>query len=175
MKVNELKKHLNEASKDDLVKQMLELFIKNDFVKDYCRIKYDAEHETAILEKHKNEIKKEFFPSRGFGKARLSVAKKSISEFKKLSNNKEKIADIMLFYVEMGVQFTSSYGDIDGPFYVSMESAYEQAVKYIVGGKLESQFIGRCLDVINDADGIGWGFHDQLRVTFDDYLGDEIA
>ena len=75
----------------------------------------------------------------------------------------------------MGVQFTNSYGDIDGPFYTSIEGMYEQAVKYIIGSKLKREFIERCLDVVNDTNGIGWGFHDQLRVTFDEYLGDENA
>jgi hypothetical protein len=175
MNVNELKKHLNDASKEDLTKHILDLFKKNEFVKDYYKLKYDLEYKTAVFEKYKEEIQCEFFPKRGVGKARLSVAKKSISEFKKLSNDKEQIAGIMLFYVEMGVEFTNTYGDIDGSFYVSMEGMYEQVVKFIVKYRLESMFVDHCLEIVNDTNGIGWGFHDQLRVTYDEYFGDEDA
>ena len=170
MKLNELKKNLNQASKENLIKQISDLFKKNAFVKDYYTIKYDEEQSLAVLARYKDIIENEFLPDRGFGKARLSVAKKAITDFKKLSGNKEQIADIMLYYVEIGVAFTTTYGDIDGPFYTSMEGMYEQAVKYIVDAGLESLFIDRCLDVVNDTKGMGWGFHDGLRITFDDYL-----
>lgn len=59
-----------------------------------------------LLIPYKNIITHEFFPNRGFGKARLSVAKKAISDFKKLSDFPLNNADIMLHYVENGVQFT---------------------------------------------------------------------
>jgi hypothetical protein len=39
------------------------------------------------LEKYKAIIKKEFFPARGFGEARLSVARKAVMDYKKLSNS----------------------------------------------------------------------------------------
>lgn len=79
----------------------------------------------------------------------------------------------MLFYVKKGVQFTNSYGDIDGSFYTSMEGMYEQTVKYIVDSKLVSEFIKRCQSVVKDTNGIGWGFHNQLQPTYDDFLGNE--
>lgn len=173
MKINELKKHLNDASKEELTQQIVELFKKNDFVKDYYKLKYNAEYSSAVLTKQKEVIKNEFFPKRGYGKARLSVAKKSISEFKKLSNDKEQIAEIMLYYVEMGVEFTNDYGDISESFYMSMEGMFEQVVKFIVKEKLEKMFVDRCSDVVKDTNGIGWGFHDGLSEIFHEYISDE--
>jgi len=175
MKINDLKNNLKNESKEDLEKQIVELFKKSKFAKDYYTLKYDGDADPSVLVEHKNIIENEFFPKRGFGKARLSVAKKSITEFKKLSGNKIHLAELMVFYVEMGVKFTNSYGDIDEAFYLSMEGMYEQAVQFIVNEKIESSFIDRCYDIVNDTNGIGWGFHDQLRVTYDEYLGDEDA
>ena len=175
MKITELKKHLNKESNEDLVKHIVELFKKNEFVKDYYNLKYDNEHGSALLSKHKELIRNEFFPNRGFGKARLSVAKKSISEFKKLSSDNVHVADIMLYYVEMGVEFTNSYGDIDEDFYMSMEGMFEQVVKFVVKEDIVSQFIDRCYDVVSDTNGIGWGFHDQLRAIYEDYFNEGYA
>lgn len=175
MKVTELKKCLNDASKEELTKQIIDLFKKNDFVKDYYEIKYNSNNQASVLEKHKEIIKNEFFPKRGFGKARLSVAKKSITEFKKLSSDIQQIAEIMLFYVETGVEFTNSYGDIDEKFYISMEGMYEQVVQLIVKENLVNEFYERCHDIVKDTNGIGWGFHDQLTSIFYEYLDNNTA
>jgi len=37
---------------------------------------------------------------------------------------------------------------------------YEQAVKFIVNTKLEDVFNQRCLEIVNDTTGIGWGLHE---------------
>jgi len=162
MKVTELKKILKELSKEELSKDIVDLFKKNEFVKDYYISKYEADDCLSILIKHKDIIENEFFPKKGDGKGRLSVAKKAITEFKKLSSNKAQIADLMIFYVETGVNYTNSYGDIDEAFYYSMESMYEQAINFIEANKLKKQFKDRCLRIVNETEGIGWGFHDQL-------------
>ena len=173
MKLNDLKRNLKESSKEELIKEIVELFKKNSFVKDYYILKYDVENNSSVLVQYKDIIENEFFPKRGFGKARLSVAKKSITEFKKLSQDKTQLAELMVFYVEIGVKFTNWYGDIDEPFYLSMEGMYEQAVKFIVNTKLENIFSERCLEIVNDTAGIGWGFNDQLSQTYYEYLGEE--
>ena len=170
MKVNDLKKNLKGSSKEELIKEIVELFKKNSFVKDYYVLKYNIENKSSILDKYKDIIENEFFPKRGYGRARLSVARKSITEFKKLSKDKIQLAELMIFYVEMGVKFTNCYGDIDEPFYLSVEGMYDKAVKFIVSAKLEGMFNQRCLKIVKDTAGIGWGFHDQLSQIYYEHL-----
>ncbi len=172
MKVSDLKRNLKGSSKEELIKEIVELFKKNGFVKDYYILKYDAESNSSVLDKHKDIVENEFFPKRGYGKARLSVAKKSITEFKKLSQDKIQLAELMVFYVEMGVKFTNCYGDIDESFYLNMESMYDQVVKFIISASLEDMFNQRCLEIVNDTAGMGWGFHDQLREIYYEHLGE---
>jgi len=86
MNVSDLKKKLNAKGKEDLIEDILDLFKKNQFVKDYYISQESDNSNSPIFLKHKGIIEKEFFPERGEGKARLSVAKKAISEFKKLSS-----------------------------------------------------------------------------------------
>lgn len=170
MKVNELKKKLNAKSKEDLIKDILDLFKKNQFVKDYYLVQKSDKNNSPVFLKHKEIIETEFFPKRGDGKARLSVAKKAVSEFKKLSSNKMLIADLMIFYVEIGVNYTNEYGDINENFYFSMESMYEQALKFISANNLSNSFQDRCLEIVENTVNIGWGFHDELSELYKDYM-----
>jgi hypothetical protein len=110
----------------------------------------------------------EFFPTRGFGKARLKIAKKAISEYKKVGKTDVGSIDIMLFYVEQGVKFTLAYGDIDEPFYISMESMYEKAIEEIIKYGLKDIFQKRCRQIVENTSGIGWGFHDALSDMYED-------
>lgn len=175
MKINELKRNLKEATKEQLIIDIADLFIKNEFVKDYYNSKYGDDNSLAILIKHKDIIENEFFPENGFGKARLSVAKKAITEFKKISSDKGLIAELMVFYVENGVNYTACYGDINEQFYLSMESMYERALKYITDNNLVATFKERCLKIVNDTTDMGWGFHDQLCEIYYGYIEEQQA
>lgn len=172
MKINDLKKNLKELTKEELIKSIVDLYKKNGFVKDYYSSKYTGSSNLSVLIKYKNVIENEFFPARGDGRGRLAVAKKAITEFKKLSDDKNSIAELMVFYVETGVKYTVCYGDIDEPFYLSMESMYERAMKYIVSSDLTSEFKDRCLKIVTDTTGMGWGFHDQLCEIYYRYIGE---
>lgn len=157
-------------TKEELVKDILDLFQKNQFVKDYYISKEADNSSSPIFLKHKEIIEKEFFPAKGDGKARLSVAKKSISDFRKLSNNNLLIADLMIFYVEIGVRYTNEFGDIDENFYSSMENMFEQALKFILSNNFSNHFQDRCLEIVEDTVNIGWGFHDQLSELYASYI-----
>ena len=170
MKINDLKRKLKDSTKEDLIKEIVDLYKKNSFVKDYYITKYDDENSISVLIKYKEIIEDEFLPEYGFGKGRLSVVKKAISDFKKLSQDKTQVADLMIFYVETGVSYTECYGDIDEPFYLSMESVYERAVKFMFQNSLEKKFRKRCLKIVEDTANMGWGFHDQLSDIYNEYF-----
>jgi hypothetical protein len=86
-------------------------------VKEYYQIRLSDDD--GVLQKYKAIIEHEFFPvsDRKDPPARLSVAKKAITDYKKLTDSQVNIADIMVFYVETGVRFTNEYGDINEAFY----------------------------------------------------------
>jgi len=165
MKTTELKSYLMTLEQKALVKEVTDLFQKFPVVKDYYEAKLGLDG-TTVLEKYKAIVTKEFFPERGFGKMRLSVARKAVNDFKKLSNNPVEITDIMLHYVEQGVRFTGEYGDIDEPFYNSMEGMYGDALQFIFKHGLTDSFRDRCEEIIEDATE-GWGFRDGLRSLYE--------
>jgi len=163
-----LKQHIMDHTKEQLKTEIITLFNKFDEVREF----YQAtvfDNDNDVLKRYKAIIKNEFFPARGDGKARLSVAKKAILDYRKLCTTSAGIADIMLFYVETGVQYTVEYGDIGEQFYSSIESMYEKTLKYIAEKKLADDFRERCEKVLDNSEDTGWGFNDTLCAFFEKY------
>ena len=173
--VRSLKQYLKQRSKDELIGEIADLFAKFEPVREYYQVKLNRDDDQYLREKYREIIKHEFFPDRGFGKLRLSVAKKAISDYKKVSESKEGLADLMLYYVEMGVAFTEAYGDIDEPFYNSVEGMYERVVEFVFQHGLQDQFQARCRQIVDETRGMGWGFHDGLSQTYGQYFGRTVS
>ena len=163
-----LKKHLNTRSQAELIADIAELYKRFQPVKDYYQIQLYPQDEKQVAAKFKKIIEDQFFPARGYGRAKLSVAKKAITEYKKVNRTIVGSIDIMLFYVEQGVRFTDAYGDIDEPFYISMETMYEKAIQEIIKHQEQDTFQKRCLKIVNDTSEMGWGFHDTLSEIYED-------
>lgn len=163
-----LKKHLTTRSKEELIKHIIELDKKYKPVQEYHQVFFNNDVET-IVEKFKKQIENEFFPTRGLPKMHFSVARKAITEAKKLGIPAESLAGLMLFYVETGVQFTNDYGDINESFYNSMESMYGKALELIQKEGLLEQFQYRAYDITENSCDTGWGFHDTLCDFYYEY------
>ncbi len=163
-----LKKHLKTRSQAELIADIAELYKRFQPVKDYYQIQLYPQDEKQVVAKYKKIIEDQFFPSRGYGRAKLSVAKKAITEYKKVNRTIVGLIDIMLFYVEQGVKFTDAYGDIDESFYFSMETMYEKAIREMIEHQEQDTFQKRCQKIVNDTSEMGWGFHDTLSDIYED-------
>lgn len=172
LNLSHLKKYLKDCPKEELISDILELMKRFPQVKDYYQLKLNPQDEIQVSAKYKKMIEDEFFPARGYGKARLSVAKKAISEYKKVCNTEIGMIEMMLFYVEQGVKFTNAYGDINESFYLSLEGMYEKAVNGIIKIGLVETFEERCRRIVEDTSDIGWGFHDTLSDIFEEAFND---
>ncbi len=166
-----LKKQLTSFSKEELIKHIIELDKKYKQVQEYHQLLFTGDV-SAVLEKSKAIIDNEFYPSRGLPKMRLSVARKAISEAGKLGLPNEFIIDLMLFYVETGVQFPCDYGDIDEPFYNSMESMFAKVLKLMSKDDLLLKFQNRARAIVEDTVNTGWGFHDTLGDFYYEFYKD---
>ncbi|MFM7571701.1 MAG: DUF6155 family protein [Snowella sp.] len=163
-----LKKYFKDCSKQDLEKDITEIFRKYPAIKEYYQTKLLPQANEEIIAKYKKIIENDFFPTRGYGNAKLSVAKKAIADYKKTCQFPEKLIDIMLFYVEQGAKFTNAYGDINEAFYNSMENMFDKAVELICKEDLKDSFDQRCQKIVGDTCDIGWGFYDTLSEIYND-------
>lgn len=159
-----IKKYLKQFSKEQLIEQIIELHKKYKDVKTYYEYTLNPNSNTQT-DKVKKTIHKLFNPSSDQG-PKLREARKEVNEFRKLSPPAENLADIMLHYVECGVQYTNNYGDINESFYTSVASMFYDACEFIKTNGLQEQFKARCRKIMDDTDGIGWGFHDELSECY---------
>lgn len=168
--ITEIKRNLKTFKQEDLISIIADCYKLSDDVKKYFNVMFDSETSiTKLYEEAKQAILHEFFPVRGFGKLRLSQAKKAITDFNKLCNDQVKSIDLMLYYVEMGVDFTLNYGDIHEAFYNSMVSMFVNVAKKITsedGFGLYMLFKERLQSIVTNTSGIGWGFHDDLSEIY---------
>jgi hypothetical protein len=165
----ELKKFLNDLSKDELIKEFEKLYSKFPQVKTYYDI--DLSGDTSLLlSEAKRKIENEYFPSRGFGKARSGEVKKIIDDFSKVSIYPKDVIDLYLFRFHMAVKFTKAYGDIDEPFYDSAYNAFAKALKLIEKHGYKNEFKARCEAIVEELGDIGWGFSDGVQELFYTYF-----
>lgn len=169
----ELRRFLQPLSKEQLIDEIVELSAAFPQVREFYQSKVNPADDSAIRERYKSIIQNEFFPNRGFGKARLSVARKAVTDYSKVAAGAEGTADVMLCYVENGVDFTVEFGDIDEAFYLSIERMYEAALKHLVEHGLQEQFEPRCSRIVRRTSGMGWGFHDTLSYLYEEYVGSD--
>lgn len=162
--LSELKKELKPFEQKELIQLIADLYKLNGDVKHYLSNRFIGEEAiTSLYEATKKKIENEFFPERGFGKMRLKEAKNAIANFKKLAGDHEKTVDLMLYYVEIGTQFTNTYGDIDAPFYNSMISMYGNVIDACNKDEaLFRTFEERLYAIVEESEGIGWGYHDCI-------------
>ena len=110
----------------------------------------------------------------GSGKISFREAKKAISDYKKAIGAGIGLAEIIVYAVECGNDFTCDYGDIDEPFYDSMARLFELATKEVknLNPEESAPFIVRLSVVVDKADCVGWGYHDSISATFADAFED---
>ncbi len=169
MKITELRNQITLLSRNDLEALLLQIYRKNSECKELIEAKVDPELEARAFEKYKKQIISEFFPDRGFGRLRYSVMRKALKNFKDISANHKLIAELMMIHVEKGVEFTNAYGDIDDRFYDNIAGMYAKVLRYIAEHNLHTIFRQRCREVVEQTEGMGWGFHDGLGDLYHKY------
>lgn len=128
MKITDLKKQLGQMDRMELIDLVCKLNKNSKEVQAMLDVEFGgSEAEDRLVEDSKEKIYKEFFGKN----LSLKNAKKVISDFKKLSSDKENLAELLLYYVECGVEFIEKYGDIYEAFYVSIENTFASFVKEI--------------------------------------------
>lgn len=94
----------------------------------------------------------------------LDLAKDAILRYTKAIDDVKGEAELLVFFVECGNNFTLNYGDIDLEFYDSMLTMYEKAILAVSEIQVEEQnaFKIRLREIMDSLSGIGWGYHDGL-------------
>jgi len=166
----ELTKYLKQATKKELEKEVKKLYDKFKDVKKYYEIEFTNDT-TDIVNEFKEKIKKEYFPSRGYGRGRNNVSRKVILDFKKIAIFQKDVIELLLYRTEVMLGFTNAYGDIDEAFYNSLTRSYDEACRLIQKEQLADDFKIYCKELIDASRNFGWGVTYALEYSYQQYIG----
>lgn len=127
LKWSDLKKSLQKSDTEGLINIIQKLYRYSEDNRRYLLARcIDREEAAGVMEEYRDIIKNEFFPKRGYGELQYSVAEKAINDYSEASGDFAGTMELMFFYVENGVEFTSKYGDIDEEFYLKIYGMLEK-------------------------------------------------
>ena len=157
-----VKKILMSMPKEEIIGMVLEMYDARKEAKEYLEF-YANPDEDGKLEEYRKIITEEFYPAKSTRepKTRFSVCRKAVSDFKKLKPSADKLADLMLCYVENACQFTCDYGDMWEQYYTSVENNFEKTMAFIAKNNMLEHL--PC----------GWGFADTIADIYYEYFPEE--
>lgn len=166
----DLKKILDETDKRELITLIRDLYKRSADDRRFITARYmdamSGDLKRQMLEKYRKIIVNEFFPERGEEKLRYSVAKKAISDYSKASRDPKGTLDLMFTYVENGIKYTNTYGDIDKQFYLNIYGMLSKICDFLWEKKeLYPLFRKRVFKICRDSRNIGWGFREMVSDT----------
>ena len=106
-----IKSSLNGMDAPSLISLIHDLYALNKENKEFLQGRVGGEAAFAGLrEDAARKIEKEFFPDRGFGRARIAPVKKAITGYKKATGDPIGTADLTLLFIEQFVKYVGEYG-----------------------------------------------------------------
>jgi len=166
----EFTKYIKSLDEKGLYKELQKLYKKIPDVAKYYEVELSPNTD-KIVAQYKKQLKNEYFPSRGYGKARNGISRRIVLNFKKISVHSADLIDLWLYRTEMMIKFTMAYGDIDEAFYNSLAIGFEAACKLIQQEQLEKHYAIYCKELIAPLYEIGWGVYDDCYTDYRNYFG----
>ena len=173
MSIKKFKAYLQTQDPELLIDELLALYKTFDVVREFYAPRVEPSDSQKVADKYKKILQEQFCPKEAkwdFPELNYSVARKAISDFKKVSSDMTAILDLQLTYVEYGVRCTEEYGDIDERFYNSMESMFRKTLREMEEYGLLDRFEKRCLAVEKKTCDMGWGFGIAITELCEEYF-----
>ena len=148
----------------------LDLAKRNPAVERFLISKFDPLAPVPNFADYEAEVRAEFFPARGFGNGNPSIAFRMLQRVEAEATSPKQVIEFIYFCVELGVEFTSTYGDIDEEFYTAFEDLFERAAKLASTEKLIQEYAPRARHIVKSTSEMGWGFYDGLDDIFTKYF-----
>lgn len=156
MSKRDLKKYLNELTKEQLEEQIVELYDKFSNVKVYYDFAFSP-NEDKLMQEAKLKISNEYFPLKGKRpKMRRSVAQKFIKHFMTIGVDPYIIADVMLYNIEIAQTFSDKRSIKYEQFFKSMLTSYQQAVNFMIEKGILADFMDRVVAVKEQSNTQKW-------------------
>lgn len=160
---NDIEKIIGQFDKTQLTELIHDLYRLSLDNKDFFFTRFSIGEDP--LSKYKKVIQDSIHPYLEDGETLdIGKANDAINRYSKAIDSPIGEAELRVFYVECGNNFTLSYGDIDEDFYDAMLEMYEYAIETVLElpSKERDEFTIRLQKIMKAASGIGWGYYDGL-------------
>lgn len=163
-----LKKHLSTLTHDQVVEVILDLYDARKEAKEYLEF-YLAPDSEGLMEKARQKVRGYFTARTGrpLRCPKLGKCAKVIADYASLSPDPRCVAELMVYYVELGLGFIKGMRRGREQFYTSVKTAFARAVKFISSQGLLPEYDSRLRAIIADADRRNWTLADLLLDIYD--------
>ena len=155
---------IKQLSKDQLIDLLRDLYRLSPENKDFFHTRFSTV-EADPLPRYKKIIQHAIHPYLEDDESlEIEKANDAINRYVKAVDNPVGEAELRIFYVECGNNFTLSYGDIDEDFYDALLDMYKYAIETVLETSPDKQkeFQERLKAIMDSASHIGWGYGDSL-------------
>jgi hypothetical protein len=151
-----LKKYVEELSKKELEEQIIELYDRLKPVKEFYDFVFNPK-EDLLFEEAKFKIAREYFPP-GIRrpKKRRSVAQNYVKHFKTLGADPSRIADLMLYALEIATAFNAETPQKSAAFYKSLLKTFIQFNSYVNENGIDRQYTARVVQLLQHIEAQDW-------------------
>lgn len=161
-----LKKYLAELRKPALEEQLLDLYERFPAVKKYYDFVFNPK-EDRMIQEAQIKISNEYFPlKRKRPKARRSIAQKYIKLFLTLGVDPVKIADLMIYNLEIAQTFENSR-KVQLAFYKSMLNSFKESLRHISYHGLLEEYKTRILKFYHETQERDWPHKEEFSKALD--------
>lgn len=141
----ELNKYLNKLSKEELIKEVNRLYKKFKPVRSYYESELGIDN-GELLRKYKLRLAKLFLPKANYVNPNLNEANAVIKEFISISVHVVDYVDLMLYKVELCLEFLKDWGFEDDNIARFVANTYPVVLNRIYDNRLEKTFQARCIN-----------------------------
>ena len=167
MSKRQLVEFLNELKRAELKEQVIDLYQRFKDVKEFYDFSFNPK-EGRAFDLAKQKIGKEYFPDTNRrAKKRRSVAQKQIVHLQKLEADPVRIADLMLFNLDIAQTYLEEDSIKQEAFYKSMLNSFRNALVFISKQHLKSEFEDRINRIIKRTKEQTWYNHEGFIQALD--------
>jgi flagellar biosynthesis component FlhA len=146
----ELKKLLNDKTKEDLVEEIWLLTKKYDFVKQHYEEQINYSEITKLLNKYKKMITELFSDTTLDNVSKVKNIFSLIDDYKKLVGQHESLTDLFLHTLNQQVSYTKKLDQISETAIKSLEKTLTDTVATMIKEQTYGKYKKEVLDIVED-------------------------
>jgi len=149
MREAKLREYLNSLETNQLKEEIVEVFKVFDDVKNYYNLKISGKLEESLLKASKEKLLEEFSKCPD-NRIRYYKISEILMEFQNLSTRAYDKVDLMLYYMNLAMEYIQLNKVIDEKLSISLEGVFEKALNIIFKNNLQEQFNDAIELIINN-------------------------